>query len=88
MPDVKEVPGRLLDDLRGLARKYGAPMVVAGCAEFVKDFAVRGVEAEIEERRGDKSIGCPRCRRRDALLQERGEGGVYLVRGKEGGLGE
>lgn len=63
------VPAELLDDLRGLARKYGSLPLIEGCAELVRGFAVKGMVAELAERKGSAEP-CPRCRAKDAAIAD------------------
>lgn len=66
------VPAALRQELRALARKYGAVALVDACAELVRQLAVKGVMAELAKRRGESEAAeqCPRCRERAALLEE------------------
>jgi hypothetical protein len=63
------VPAELLDELRALARKYGALVLIEGCSDLVKTFAMKGMTAELAEKKGTAER-CPRCRARDAALED------------------
>lgn len=63
-----KISEELRADLRALAKKYPAGEFVGGLAEFLADFATRGIAAE---RAGKKAAGkCPRCRENQQLLRE------------------
>lgn len=66
------LPAELREDLRGLARKYGRPALIAACADLVKSMALRGVQADAAARAAEagSAEACPRCRQRDALFAE------------------
>lgn len=63
----------LRQDLQALARKHGSFVLVAGCAELLRELATRGVEEILADRAREKSgeqQPCPRCARRDAAIRE------------------
>lgn len=66
------LPAELREDLRGLARKYGRPALIAACADLVKSMALRGVQADAAARAAEagSTEACPRCQKRDALFAE------------------
>lgn len=62
--------GDLRADLRALGKRYGWPTLMAEMCDLVREFAVRGMEARVEEERADPDESCPRCRRNAALMAE------------------